>query len=364
MPEALFSDFPPTPNARWREQAEKELRGKDFAETLRWRLAEGISLDPYFTADDLADVPVAAIQGAQKAAPGWENRVELRVETEREANALAHEALTGGADALTVDLRHLGTPDLPRLLGGLKLADTPVSFRVAGRGPELVRELKAVAPYQLRGSLDDTAHADWEAWAEVFRLTDDSPGFRFATIQNVTPRPVKALTEILTFLTELLDELTNRGLDAGRVLARLEFSRTATPDFLTELALLRALRFLVGKIGEAYGAEPVPIFVHVNTRHAVPPATGPDFEAIIRATTESMAALAGGADALTVGNHAEPDAFSRRIARNVSNLLKHEAHFARVADPAAGSYFLERLTWELARAAWERFLTMPPSFSR
>lgn len=356
MPESLFSDFPPTPKARWREQAEKELRGKAFDETLRWHTNEGLALDPYFTAEDLADVPVAAIQAAQKAQARWENRVEFLVENEREANARAREALAGGADALAFDLRHLTTPHLPRLLDGLKLSDTPVTFRVMGNGPDVVENLRIVAPYQLRGGLDDTAHADWDAWAGVFRLTEDSPGFRFATIQNATPLPVKALTEMLTFLAEVLHQLTDRGLDAGRVLARLEFSRTVASDFLTELALLRALRFLIQKIGEAYGAASATVFVHANTRHAVPPAGAAEFEDIVRATTESMAALAGGADALTVGNHAEPDDFSRRIARNVSNLLHHEAHFARVADPAAGSYFLEKLTWELARAAWQQFI--------
>lgn len=356
MNDALFSEFSPLSRDRWREQAVKELRGKDYDEALRWHLPEGISLDPYCTADDLADVPVAAIQAAQKAVPGWENRAEFLVENEREANALAREALAGGADALAFDVRHLTAPNLPRLLDGLKLSDTPVSFRAAGHGPALVRDLKTVAPYQLRGSLNDTAHADWDAWADVFRQTDDSPQFRFATVHTATPQPVRALTETLTFLAEALHQLADRGLDAGRVLGRLEFSRTATPDFLTELALLRALRFLVGKIGEAYGAAPGLVFVHANTRHAVPPAGAVEFEDIVRATTESMIAVAGGADALTVGNHAEPDPFSRRIARNVSNLLKHEAHLARVADPAAGSYFLEKLTWELAQAAWVQFV--------
>ncbi len=370
MNDALFSDFSSVSKDRWREQATKELRGKDFEETLIWHTPEGVSLDPYLTADDLADVPLAAIQAAQKTVLGWENRVEFLVENERAANLLAREALAGGADALLFDLRHRPAADLrlPLLLEGLKLSDTPVTFRVAGGTPGFITELKKVAPYRLRGGLDDTAHADWDAWADAFRQTHDSPGFRFATIQNATPLPVKALTEILTYLADVLDQLTSRGLDAGRVLARLEFSRTATPDFLTELALLRALRFLVAKMAEAYGAEPPPVFVHVNTRHAVPPAGASEFEDIIRATTESMAALAGGADALTVGNHAEPDPFSRRLARNVSNLLKHEAYFTHVADPAAGSYFLEKLTWELARAAWEQFkIHQPgtkPDFSR
>ncbi len=50
-----------------------------------------------------------------------------------------------------------------------------------------------------------------------------------------------------------------------------------------------------------------------------------------------------------------PDAFGRRIARNTSHLLIDESHVAHVADPAGGSYAVEKLTDDLAVAAWELF---------
>ncbi len=50
-----------------------------------------------------------------------------------------------------------------------------------------------------------------------------------------------------------------------------------------------------------------------------------------------------------------PDAFGRRIARNTSSLLISESHVARVTDPAGGAYAIEKLTDDLARAAWEVF---------
>ena len=47
--------------------------------------------------------------------------------------------------------------------------------------------------------------------------------------------------------------------------------------------------------------------------------------------------------------------FTRRIARNVQNMLKLEAHLDRVSDPAAGSYYMEKLTRILAEKAWAIF---------
>jgi methylmalonyl-CoA mutase len=67
----------------------------------------------------------------------------------------------------------------------------------------------------------------------------------------------------------------------------------------------------------------------------------------------------GGADAVTVlpfdSPLGTPDAFGRRIARNTSALLISESHVAAVADPAGGAYAVEKLTDDLARAAWEVF---------
>ncbi|MFJ3674055.1 methylmalonyl-CoA mutase family protein, partial [Streptomyces sp. NPDC090106] len=75
-----------------------------------------------------------------------------------------------------------------------------------------------------------------------------------------------------------------------------------------------------------------------------------------------LAAGVGGADSVTVLPFDEalglPNAFSRRIARNTSTILIEESHLARVIDPAGGSWYVERLTDELALAGWEFFQTV------
>jgi methylmalonyl-CoA mutase len=80
---------------------------------------------------------------------------------------------------------------------------------------------------------------------------------------------------------------------------------------------------------------------------------------MLRTTIATLAAGVGGADAVTVlpFDHAVglPDAFARRIARNTSTILVEESHLSRVIDPAGGSWYVERLTDELAHAGWEFF---------
>ena len=80
---------------------------------------------------------------------------------------------------------------------------------------------------------------------------------------------------------------------------------------------------------------------------------------MLRTTVAAFAAGVGGADSVTVipfdSPLGRPDAFGRRIARNTSHLLIDESHVAHVADPAGGSYAVEKLTDDLAVAAWDVF---------
>jgi methylmalonyl-CoA mutase len=80
---------------------------------------------------------------------------------------------------------------------------------------------------------------------------------------------------------------------------------------------------------------------------------------MIRLTAAGFGAAVGGADAVVLGAFTDaiglPTAFARRQSRNTQLVLMEEAHVGRVADPAAGSGYIEALTGEMARAAWEAF---------
>jgi len=76
----------------------------------------------------------------------------------------------------------------------------------------------------------------------------------------------------------------------------------------------------------------------------------------ISSTAAAVAAICGGADTLFIApSEGSTTAFSRRIARNIQHLLREESHLHRVADPAAGAYYLEALTDHLAKEIWANF---------
>jgi methylmalonyl-CoA mutase len=80
---------------------------------------------------------------------------------------------------------------------------------------------------------------------------------------------------------------------------------------------------------------------------------------MLRTTTEAFSAVVGGVDSLHTNafneSFAVPDTFARRIARNTQIILNEETHLGELIDPAGGSFYVEKLTDEIAKAAWAEF---------
>jgi len=151
--------------------------------------------------------------------------------------------------------------------------------------------------------------------------------------------------------------LTADGLDVGGALGLLEFRYAATDEQFVTIAKLRAARRLWHRVAELSDAARGSCgqLQHAVTSRPMMSKYDP-WVNMLRTTVAAFAAGVGGAGAVTVLPFDTalglPEAFSRRIARNTCSLLIAEAHVAAVSDPAGGSYAIERLTDDLARAAW------------
>lgn len=126
-------------------------------------------------------------------------------------------------------------------------------------------------------------------------------------------------------------------------------------NYLLTIAKVRALRFLTHKISTAYKSS-VNISFDGKTNKLQYRSENEHIN-IVRGTTMAMAGIVGGCNTvkITPFDRAENE-FSTRIARNVMNLLNEEAYLNEVADPAAGSFFIENLTFTLIQETWKRFV--------
>ena len=154
-----------------------------------------------------------------------------------------------------------------------------------------------------------------------------------------------------------LRTLTGAGIAVDDALGLVEFRYAATDEQFPTIAKLRAARRLWARVAELSGATPEAAGQrqHAVTSRPMMSAYDP-WVNMLRTTVAAFAAGVGGADAVTVLPFdtalGAPDAFARRIARNTSSLLVSESHVGKVADPAGGSYAVERLTADLAEAGW------------
>ncbi len=381
--EPLLSDlFPAVDKSAWLTQVQKELKsnqpdGTPY-ESLRWHTDEGFVVDPYYTAEDLNRLPLATIQAAQKQLPGWLNTPAYPITNEKSANNTLRNSLVNGADALILALSDQA--DLIQLLDGIKLSETPVFFK-ATDPRALLDKLRLIAPYQWQGGLLIDPIAHWlqtgtslrDSLAEIADVTKaatHSPQFRTVCasshlFHNAGATATQEIAFLLASLTDQYDYLTDAGLPIEQLIAKTTLSVSVGTSYFVEMAKLRALRVLINRFLNHYSAIPIQApLIHCQTSTFYDAAATP-YTNLLRATTEAMAAVMGGCDVLTVHpydsvlNQSATNSnreFSERIARNVSILLSQESYLSKVADPSAGSYYVETLTHQLAESAWALFL--------
>ena len=153
-------------------------------------------------------------------------------------------------------------------------------------------------------------------------------------------------------------EMQKRGLSADEISPHMQFHFGIGPDFFMEIAKFRAARMVWHNITKSFGVDENgrKMFIHADTLQYNKTKIDP-WVNMLRVSTETFAGIAGSCDSIHVGPFDEvirkPDQFSRRIARNVQILLKEEAHFDKVADPAGGSWYVENITLELSKKIWE-----------
>ncbi len=164
-----------------------------------------------------------------------------------------------------------------------------------------------------------------------------------------------------------LRELEAAGIDPGRAAELIDFRYAVTDEQFVSIAKLRAARQLWARVLELSG---LPVAAGAPSRfgagqrqHAVTsrPMTAryDPWVNMLRVTLAAFAAGVAGAQSVSVlpfdSAVGIPDAFGRRIARNVSHLLIGESHVAAVSDPAGGASAVEELTSALAEAGWAEF---------
>jgi methylmalonyl-CoA mutase len=149
-----------------------------------------------------------------------------------------------------------------------------------------------------------------------------------------------------------------KGMDVDDFAGRLSFFWAIGMNFYLEVAKMRAARLLWCRIMKGFDAKnPKSLMLRTHCQTSGWSLTEQDpYNNVVRTTIEAMAAVFGGTQSLHTNALDEaialPTEFSARIARNTQLIIQEETHITNVIDPWAGSYMMEKLTQDMADAAW------------
>ncbi|HEY1113475.1 MAG TPA: methylmalonyl-CoA mutase family protein [Chitinophagaceae bacterium] len=376
----LFSGFAPSSKEQWKARAIEDLKGADFDKKLVWKTDDGFSVYPFYTKEDVQAIDTLQAQDRLFAREKreWVRYATVAVTNPLTANKHARHLVKCGATGILFTFTDPGEPDFPVLLKGLEPAVLPIAFASGQPSVALLSEYftylyeQRVNPERISGFYATDVLESWattgeepdlETVANLLHLGAGAPGFKSLVVQshafaNAGANTSQELAFTLNKVTDYLDKLTEFGVTKEVVTNSLMLHLAVGGDYFFEIAKFRAVRVLLKSILDLYGseAEAVPVLASnaLWSKSFYDP-----YVNLLRNTTEAMAAVLGGCDALLVQPHdsgyAEPSAFSQRVALNVSNLLKEEAYFDKVVDPAAGCYYIESLTTLLADKALSLF---------
>ncbi len=275
--------------------------------------------------------------------------------------------------------------DMRQLFDGIPLDRMSVSMTMNGAVLPVLAlyivaaEEQGVAPEQLAGTIQNDILKEFmvrntyiyppqpsmQIISDIFSCTSQRmPKFNSISISGYHMQEAGATADLELAYT-LADgvEYIRAGLGAGLAIdafaPRLSFFWAIGMNFFMEVAKLRAARLLWARLVNQFSpTNSKSLSLRTHSQTSGWSLTAQDvFNNVVRTCVEAMAATQGHTQSLHTNALDEalalPTDFSARIARNTQLLLQQESGTTRVIDPWGGSHYVERLTYDLARKAWE-----------
>ncbi|HEV7229569.1 methylmalonyl-CoA mutase family protein [Brevundimonas sp.] len=367
----------PTPD-QWRSLALRALKDRPL-ESLIHLDADGLAVRPLYAAAT-GVTPVFAPRPSHADGRAWDLRAQVEADDPAEANRQVLAELQGGAASVILSGAVLtDSAPLGRALDGVTLELAPVGLDAGLAGPDAANALAVAAKGAPRAKLMfhmDPASA-FAATGAASRSMEEHltlaantaarhagayPEARFFMASGrVVHEAGGSIVQELAFATAnalaLVQAAVGAGMSAEQALRGTVLSVVVDQEYFDGLAKVRALRLMWRSICSAYGVEADAVIEARSSRRIL--AARDSWPNLLRLTAAGFAGAVGGADAMVLDAFTRaaglPDDFARRQARNTQLVLMEEANLGRVDDPAAGSWYLDQRTRELAEAAWTEF---------
>ena len=365
MSKDLFEQFDAVSAKQWKQSIQAGLRGADYNETLLTQTPEGITIKPFYNAEDLKDAPANIPHPSS-----WAVTQALYIGDVRIARGLMIKSLEGGAEALL--LRADEAFEVEKLLEGLTLEGIAIyadfnfadaafleSFttKAKSKGAQIHLGVDIIGNLGKSGNWYKDNESDHNFLSTSLNISsaDTVMGVEVSIYGNAGATAVQQLAYALAHTNEYLNHLFQNEQLSKEI--AIGYRWAIGPNYFMEIAKLRAFRLMLESLANEYG-------INISSDHLASPSSrnktiyDPNVN-MLRTTTECMSAILGGANAVCNlpydHSYHKSNEFGERISRNQLLILKHESYFEKVQNPADGSYYIEELTRSLAESALELF---------
>jgi methylmalonyl-CoA mutase len=367
----------PTPG-QWRASAVKALKDRPL-ESLLHIDADQLVTRPLY-ADATGITPLFAPRPSDAEGRAWDLRTQVEGDDPLAVNAAVLTDLEGGAASVILSGGVLSDSEpLARTLDNVALELAAVGLDAGLDGPDAANALAVVAKGAPRAKL--MFHMDpigayaaaggsplpvelhlAQAAATADRHSGAYPDATFflasgRVVHEAGGSAGQELGFIAASVVAYAKASAEAGLSVGRALKGTILGLSVDAEYFDSLARVRALRIVWASLMKAFGLD---IAANIEARSSRRMLAAKDpWPNLLRLTAAGFAGAVGGADSVVLDGFTRasgrPDAFARRQARNTQIVLMEEAHLGRVDDPAAGSWFLDSRTHDLAEAGWAEF---------
>lgn len=370
----LFEDFKAPSKQDWVNKAITDLKGADFDRRLVWKNLNDLAIQPFYTRNE----DRKTLNNTGENCELVTNYRRIIVNNGLESNKLAHKAIKEGMTGLLFDIRSDVAPG--DLLKEIDLSQIPVSFLLQKEqlsfadvfSTYLTKE--SIDKNTLKGYIDldifnnylETGSYDndlIDKLADLQNEFQDVPNFKSLVIsgtiyQDAGANQVQEIAYTLNSMVFLIEELSKRGIDTKSIMNGLYFILGVSAEYFIEIAKFRVFNNLLNAIAGKYGIADLQSGLAAKTSLWSKSVTDANTN-MLRSTTEAMSALLGNVQAIELDPYdqafKEPNDFSKRIAGNITTILKEESYFGKVANPVDGSYYIEELSVGMAENALQLF---------
>lgn len=402
--EILFADFVAPTRQEWMDKIVVDLKGADYQKKMVWRTNEGFNAEPFYRKEDIEGMPQTDVlpgefpylRGNKKDNNQWWVRQNINVDSAKEANGKALDILNKGITSLGFNIpgNSISAEFISELLkdilaGAVELNFNTCQFHTEDLAKILADYFKAnnYETTKIIGSINfdpiakiitkgkDTTALLKTIPAIVHSLKDYPEirciGVNSDTLCNAGAYIYQELGYALAWGNEYLHLMTEAGIPIEIAARKIKFNMGISGIYFMEIAKFRAARMLWAQIVKQYIEEGSNVNDDIcqmqvcATTSTYNMTIFDSYVNMLRSQTETMSAAIANVDSIVVtpfdSAYETPTDFAERIARNQQLLLQEESHFDKIVDVAGGSYFIEKLTESLAKAAWELFIKVEES---